>query len=192
MNTLVVIYYRKPLFSESKNKSEEDRNSMKVQKKFIVDILFVLALFGVFTLSALMLVSVGAEVYQHTVNDMSGNYESRTSVSYITEKIRQNDSIISEQNIGITVISGKQALMLTQEMNGEVYYTYLYLHDGYLKELLMQSGSYLGEDTLAAGHKIMKLTDFRLEQPRNDLFLIRLTTSESESHDIFVSTHCTP
>ena len=114
---------------------------MKQEKTFIVDVLFVLALFGVFTISALMLVTVGADVYRHTVEDMSRNYETRTSVAYITEKIRQNDVSLpeqySEQSISIGTLSDCPALTLTQDINGELYCTYLYLHDGYLKELLM-------------------------------------------------------
>ena len=60
-----------------------NRNHQKQEKHFIVDILFVLALFGVFAVSALALVTIGADVYQHTVEDMGVNYESRTAVSYI-------------------------------------------------------------------------------------------------------------
>ena len=64
-------------------------NDKTQEKHFIVDILFVLALFGVFAVSALSLVTIGADVYQHTVEDMSVNYDSRTAVSYIMEKVRQ-------------------------------------------------------------------------------------------------------
>ena len=46
-------------------------NHKTQEKHFIVDILFVLALFGVFAVSALALVTIGADVYQHTVEDMS-------------------------------------------------------------------------------------------------------------------------
>lgn len=165
---------------------------MKQQKFFIVDILFVLALFGVFTLSALMLVSVGAEVYRHTVSDMSENYEARTAVSYLTEKIRQNDTVIGEKNIGISEFSGKQALMLAQNIEGEIYYTYLYFHDGYLKELFTASDGYLGEDILAAGQNIIELTDFKIEQPTDNLFSIQINTPGGDSHNILVSTHCIP
>ena len=63
-----------------------NRNHQKQEKHFIVDILFVLALFGVFAVSALALVTIGADVYQHTVEDMGVNYESRTAVSYIMEQ----------------------------------------------------------------------------------------------------------
>lgn len=165
---------------------------MKHQKTFIVDILFVLALFGVFTFSALMLVSVGAEVYRHTVSDMSENYETRTSISYITEKIRQNDYAYGSENICISELSGKQALTLVQDIDGEIYYTHLYFYDGYLKELFSKSGGYLGDNTLAAGQNIMELTDFQLEQTTENLFSIRLATPGGKSHTVFVSTHCTP
>ena len=67
-------------------------NDKTQEKHFIVDILFVLALFGVFAVSALSLVTIGADVYQHTVEDMSVNYDSRTAVSYIMEKVRQSDT----------------------------------------------------------------------------------------------------
>lgn len=171
---------------------------MNQERHFIVDILFVLALFGVFTVSALMLVTIGSEVYRHTVNDMSSNYETRTSIAYITEKIRQNDNIIADdttytsENISISTLDGEPALMLAQNIDGETYCTYLYLHEGYLKELFMRSGNYLGDETLAAGQEIMELSAFTMEQVSDNLLSIQLSTPEGESHSIFVSTHCTP
>lgn len=172
--------------------------STNQEKHFIVDILFVLALFGVFTVSALMLVTIGSEVYRHTVDDMGSNYETRTSVSYITEKIRQNDTIIgtdplhTAEHISISTLSGEPALMLTQDINGETYCTYLYLYDGYLRELFMKSGSFLGDDTLSAGQEILELTSFRVQQLSDNLFSIQLTTPDGESHKVFVSPHCVP
>ena len=65
--------------------------NMKQERKHIVDVLFVLALFVVFTLSALVLVILGANVYRQTVRYMDENYNARTAYSYLTEKVRQND-----------------------------------------------------------------------------------------------------
>lgn len=166
------------------------------EKRFVVDILFVLALFGLFTISALMLVTIGSEVYRHTMDDMSTNYETRTSVAYITEKIRQNDYITDSSdgesgNISISTLDGEPALVLSQSINNETYCTYLYLHDGYLKELFMKSGSFLGDNTLAAGQNIMELSAFTMEQISDNLLSLHLTTPGGEAHDIFVSTHCT-
>lgn len=169
---------------------------MKQQKTFIVDILFVLALFILFTVSALMLVSIGAEVYRQTTEDMSNNYDMRTSIAYVTEKIRQNDSLVSLENeeysssITITSLAGKQALDLTQKINDEYYHTYLYLYDGHLKELLVKEGTDLGEHTLLAGQNIMELSDFEVVQTSSNLFSINLITPDEKSHKLFVSTHC--
>ena len=126
---------------------------MKQEHSFIVDVLIVLALFGVFAISALVLVTIGADVYQHTVQDMSANYETRTAVSYLTEKVHQNDitSAEGESNACITTLNGTPTLMLSQEVNEEVYSTYLYLYDGYLKELFMQQNNSLGGNSLEAG-----------------------------------------
>ncbi len=170
---------------------------MNQERHFIVDILFVLALFAVFTVSALMLVTIGSEVYRHTVDDMGSNYDTRTSVAYITEKIRQNDtfsadnSTFTSENISISTLAGEPALMLTQNYNDETYCTYLYLHNGYLKELFMKSGSYLGEDMLSAGQTIMELSEFTMEQVSDNLFSIQLAAPKGEAHKIFISTHCT-
>lgn len=97
-----------------------------------MDILFVLALFGVFAVSALALVTIGADVYQHTVEDMGVNYESRTAVSYIMERCGRT--------IPLTVFPDRSgnvpALCMLSEIDEETYCTYLYLYDGHLKELL--------------------------------------------------------
>ena len=100
-----------------------NRNHQKQEKHFIVDILFVLALFGVFAVSALALVTIGADVYQHTVEDMGVNYESRTAVSYIMEKVRQNDTADS---IFLTDLENVPALCMLSEIDEETYCPYLY------------------------------------------------------------------
>lgn len=170
---------------------------MKQKRPFIVDILFVLALFGVFTLSALMLVTIGAEVYRHTVDDMSNNYEVRTSIAYITEKIRQNDCLLSSgdssnHGISISTLAGEPALRMVQNINGEDYLTYLYLYEGSLKELYIREGTNLGGDILSAGQDIMPLSAFHMEQVTDKLLSIELVSPTGKKHCIYTSLHCTP
>lgn len=170
---------------------------MKQKRPFIVDILFVLALFGVFTLSALMLVTIGAEVYRHTVDDMSNNYEARTSIAYITEKIRQNDHLLSpdensEQGICISTLAGEPTLQITQDVGGADYITYLYLYEGSLRELYIREGIDLGGDILAAGQVIMPLADFQMKQITDNLISIELTSPTGKTHCIYTALRCTP
>ena len=137
-----------------------NRNHQKQEKHYIVDILFILALFGVFAVSALDLVTIGADVYQHTVEDMGVNYESRTAVSYIMEKVRKT------------------------------YCTYLYLYDGHLKELFMREGASLGGQVLPAGTDIMDLQEFSLSYASDDLIRISLRTASGEDHTFYIHVHC--
>ncbi len=162
-------------------------NQKKQEKHFIVDILFVLALFGIFAVSALALVTIGADVYQHTVEDMGVNYESRTAVSYIMEKVRQNDTADS---ISLTTLEGTQALCMLSEIDEDTYCTYLYLYDGHLKELFMREGASLGGQVLPAGTDIMELQELSFSYAANDLIRVSLRTASGEAHTFYVHVHC--
>lgn len=156
---------------------------MNQEKHFIVDILFVLALFGVFAVSSLVLVTIGADVYQHTIRDMNTNYETRAAASYLTEKFRQNISPVE-----ITTLSEEPVLKLSQEIDGEVYFTYLYLYDGCLMELFVRENASLGGNALEAGEKIMDLSEFSFSPAGLNLLDIRLTTPSGEKHQLYLAT----
>lgn len=161
------------------------------EKNFIVDILFVLALFGLFAVSALMLVTIGASVYQNTIEDMDSNYDARVVSSYLAEKLRQSDILLDgESSASISELGDSPALVLSQERNGAIYDTYLYYHDGYLKELLVKRGNDTGGDSRSAGQEIVALQDFSLEWAADGLLEIDLVTNEGESQRIYLSTHC--
>ena len=139
--------------------------------RHIVDILFVLALFGVFAASALMLVTLGANVYKQTVADMTDNFTERTAYSYVTEKIRQNDTA---DTVEIGELNGVPALVFTKQSGEETFCTYLYLYDGYLKELYTRKNSFAGNDILPAGQNILPLNAFTMEACRNGLIKLTL------------------
>ena len=65
-------------------------NPRQRQNHFI-DVLFTLGLLCVFAASALAVVLIGAHVYQSTAADMDANYTTRTSLSYVAEKVRQHN-----------------------------------------------------------------------------------------------------
>ena len=157
------------------------------EKPHIVDVLFVLALFGVFTLSALVLVILGANIYKQTVSHMTDNYDSRMACSYFAEKIRQND-LASSVELG--ELYDTEALVFSQEINGETYATYLYYHEGYLKELFMKKGSNIGDDPLAAGNPSMELEYLDMELISDNLLKIYFTLAPGQEQHVYLSTHC--
>lgn len=128
---------------------------MNQKQTHIVDIIFILALFGLFALSSLFLITAGAEIYHNTVNNMQANYELRTSTSYLSEKIRQSECS------DLVQLKGVDAIALYETVGQTDYVTYLYYYDGYLRELYVSSGTDLGDSMLMAGQKISELDSIR-------------------------------
>lgn len=123
------------------------------QNNHIVDLLFTLALLCVFAASSLLIVMIGANVYQGTVRGMDRNYDMRTSLSYVSEKLRQNDVA---GGVYVSELEGCNALVLVHDFGGSVYETWIYSYDGELRELLVKQGT----ATCDAGRKIMSLGSF--------------------------------
>lgn len=154
--------------------------------KHIVDVVFVLVLFAVFTASALVLVILGANVYQKTVKNMGACYNSRIATSYITQKIRQNDSY---DTVHVGKLLSQDALIFSSTIGEDSYSTYIYCHDGSLCELFMKTDSNIGTDPLSAGNRIMDVESFAITEINDNLLCISLTPTDGEAQDVFVSLH---
>ena len=107
------------------------------QQKHIIDTLFVIALFCLFALSAIFLITIGANIYGKTVNNMEDNFNSRTALAYITEKVRQSDNADS---ISAGTFQECPALVITSRIEDTEYLTYLYEYNGYIKEIMVRKG----------------------------------------------------
>ena len=123
-------------------------------RKHSTDILFVLVLFLVFTSSALAVILLGARVYQSTSSRMESNYNVRTALAYVSEKIRQNDE---SGAVSLCELDGIPALTLSQRMEDTSYITYLYFQDGALKELLTEASREVSSEQ---GTAIISLKSF--------------------------------
>ena len=93
--------------------------------------LFILALFFVFAGSAVLVMTFGANVYQHTVSQMEQNYQSRVSLSYLANQVRQHDQ---SGMVSLDTLDECPALMLA-DGPGSDYATFIYYYDGALREL---------------------------------------------------------
>ncbi|RPF42416.1 uncharacterized protein DUF4860 [Hydrogenoanaerobacterium saccharovorans] len=128
------------------------------EKGHVTDLLFTLALFCVFAASALLVVLMGANVYKQTAAGMAQNYNTRTSISYLAEKIRQNDVA---NGIKIESIDGKDALVLEQTVGKSTYQTWIYSSDGMLREVMVAAGTKV---EAADGQPIMEIENLQVEQ----------------------------
>ena len=106
-------------------------------RKHTIDILFPWALFGLLAICGLLVLILAADIYQDTTTMADENYESRTVLSYLTEKIHQNDN----GTVTIGSVDGTDSLIIRQDYDGEEYCTYIFEEDGMLKELFVRSGT---------------------------------------------------
>ena len=147
----------------------------KTENRHMVDILFVLTLFCVFALCALTLVTLGANVYQRTVDHMESNFESRTPTSYITQKVRQADW---ENGVYVTQFDGIEALLMKQTIQETEYYTYIYEYEGYLCELFTRADL---DMSASAGNQIVPIRSFHVAKENPHLISLDITTDNRES-----------
>ncbi len=103
----------------------------------IINILFVLSLFCVFAVTALLVVILGANVYKGISSNMQDHYGARVSVSYITEKVRQSDET---GGVDLREMEEGPALVLIQAVGGYTYETWIYAEAGFLKEATVEAG----------------------------------------------------
>ena len=157
------------------------------RNKSVVDFLFILALFGAFAITALFVVLFGARIYKSTVANMSTNYEKRTALSYVTEKMRSHD-FTGGAEVSDTAGTGENGqhsvLKLYQETDGKKYVTYLFVADGYLKEFTADE-SY--DFDYRAGTDILAVSDFSVEKESDSLYHFIVTDSNGEKTEFFVT-----
>lgn len=153
------------------------------QPKHIIDTLFVIALFCLFALSAVFLITIGANIYGRTVNNMEDNFNGRTALAYITEKVRQSDSADS---LSIGTFQGCPALIIASEIENTEYCTYLYEFDGYLKEMTLRKGMTLNPDI---GQNIIAVSNFSLIPINNHLINCTITIDDTQNYDLYITVH---
>ena len=147
----------------------------RLKQRHMIDFLFPVALFFVFALSALTVILLATRIYQSTTENSSLNYTSKTSLSYISEKIHQHDT---KDTVSIGTFDGCDALVFRQDTGDAAYFTYIYSYQGELKEIFLKDGA---ETNAAAGQTILKIQDFSMEQAADGLFAFRCTDEAGQT-----------
>lgn len=136
------------------------------KRRHIIDLLLPVTLFLVLAASSLFLVILAANVYQKNVAWEEKNYENRTCLSYVAEKIRQGDE---RGGVELGTFDGVPSIIIQQNFGEQSYITYLYCYDGMLRELFIQEGVSAG---VADGQEILEVDDFRITQQEEGIFRI--------------------
>ncbi|MEZ3435206.1 MAG: DUF4860 domain-containing protein [Lachnospiraceae bacterium] len=152
----------------------------RTKRRHMIDFLFPVALFFVFALSALTVLLLAARIYQSTTENSSLNYTSRTGLSYISEKIHQND-LGGQVTIGS--LDGCEALIMEQTAGEDIYYTYIYADDKELKELFIKDGA---PAKASSGRTILEIQNFSMEQIGDNLLRFSCTDKKNQTASTIV------
>ena len=154
---------------------------MRKTRSSVVDVLFTLALFCVFSATALGITLIGSKVYSNSAKAMENRFNSSTAISYMKEKIHQHDHLG-----GITVeeIDGRSILVLTDETKQGKFKTLIYQDGGVLKELFVPFDSKVG---LSAGQTIVPVKEFRIKAVESGLYKITIVGTDSIKQTVLVA-----
>ena len=156
------------------------------QRRYIVDILFVLALFFVFAVTSILLIAIGASIYRRNTDSMEHNYTIRSSHAYLAEKMRAADTA-GAVSIGET--EGFQTLLLRQEINGISYVTRLYLYEGCVTELFHREDVNL---PASAGMQLMEVSALSFSRSEDGIILADVTETDGYTHRVMMTPKSSP
>lgn len=153
----------------------------KSQRSWVVHLLSVIIILGVFAISCLILTNIGVKVYQKVVLNNNRNFELRTSLSYLATKIRQTDVTgypYMEQKDGVDV------LVLGEEIEGTMYQTLVYHMDGALYELFKEETA---DYELDYGEKTMDVAGFSFDLSSDRFITLTAVNSTGEEESLGIS-----
>lgn len=101
-------------------------------RKHTVDILFPLAVFFAFAATAVMAILLSANLYSKAVEGSDRMYNGATALSYLEEKLHQNDA---QGAVSLREIQGTPVLVLDHSVRDPGCCTYIYVWDGTVREL---------------------------------------------------------
>lgn len=128
-----------------------------------------LVLFVVFAACILSVLLTGAGAYRRLTERDDRSYGRRTAVQYIAARVRQADRT---GGVSVEDFGGVSALVLPEELDGEIYLTRIYCHDGAIRELFTGADAELapeeGARVLAADGLAFALKDGLLQAELRD------------------------
>ncbi len=158
----------------------------QTQNRHVIDFLFPVALFFVFASSSLVVLILAADIYASTTNQFQVNDKSRTALSYISEKIRQNDT---DGALSVETIEGTDCLALSMDYSGTLCTTYIYVYEGMLKELFIQDGVSF---SLQSGKDIMEITSLTIEPLDAQLYQFTMVDEAGTKSSIIAAERSAP
>ncbi len=146
----------------------------------MLDLFFIIILLSAFAISALIIVMIGARVYQNVTAEMQSNFDLRIPLSYISTKVKQHDAkeavqLLTKENTDVLVLSSTD-----QQVS---YETWIYTYDQQLYEIMVKKGQ---QFSLADGLAILPLEGLDLKMEQSKLLQITSYNKEGATLELFL------
>jgi type II secretory pathway pseudopilin PulG len=105
----------------------------------LIELVLVMALLIIFGLSTFTLVVSGSGAYKNILSKKEANSELRVAISYINMRIRQNDSVGSVR-VEKSPFGNGVAIVTEEVIDNNTYETWIFWHEGSLRESLIKQG----------------------------------------------------
>ncbi|MBR1443215.1 MAG: DUF4860 domain-containing protein [Firmicutes bacterium] len=145
-------------------------------EKFVI-----IVIFGIFAIFSMVMIFASYNIYSKILFQSEENEKARTVLCYVSNKIHSGDA---EGKVYLKHINEVNSLVIEEENNGIVYNTYIYYHDGYLKEYVQSADK---EADLGYGDKLIELSGFKIKSEKNGLITIKMSDSENNSHSMSIT-----
>lgn len=155
---------------------------MKHTYQHTIDLLFPIALFFVFSATALITLLFSADIYQTITADSESAFEQSTCLSYLTTKIRQQDQNGTD-TIYLGTFDGYDALVIEQDIENTSYVTYIYEANGKLKELFLQKGAAASSKS---GTTIMTVKELSMETIAEGMLKFSCTSEIGDTDSVLI------
>lgn len=147
----------------------------------LMGIVLTMTLVSLFIISAILILLLGAQIYNSSVLGLENNFFSITPTLYIAEKFRQYEAGALTE---LGSINGTAALVFHQEYDGEDYETWIYTLENNLCELTVKSGSKINA---RAGQPIMEINEFTVNRLDNNLFEIIISGKGGQNSKLLLN-----
>lgn len=150
---------------------------MNENKVSSITTLFTLLVFLLFTVLSLLIVLIGAKSYRGIVTGMESNQQTRTALSYVTNKVHAAGT----GETALRTVGGRQAIVISSRYNEQDYKTYIYEYDGAILEWFTRADRAF---QAGSGDTITAVSGFSAKQEGG---LLRLTARGKDGKEFTVS-----
>lgn len=145
-----------------------------------------LLLFAIFASCVVIVLLFGAGNYQKLTRRDQDSYQRRTTVQYLTTRIRQSDAagmVFVGDFYEATPKTSGDTVFIREVLGGRTFYTRIYCHDGYLWELFAEETATMEP---ADGERIFAVEQMRVVQDE-DRLCFELAFANKEIANIWVT-----